>query len=116
MSPCVITVEVPQLLMGVIRGGALVMTGCCMDFTLVYHSTFIHTSHDHQVYPHLYSYILGRCYSLSICGGDAERDIVVSYVVFKTIRSQGYGVACWVLWGPRSIHPLVMLLNSSSKV
>jgi hypothetical protein len=89
VSSQVVTVEVLQLLMGVIRSRGMVMIGCSMDFTLVHYSSFIHAPNDGQVHSHVYPYVFGWGDPSPIGGGNVEGDIVLSLVEVEAIRGQG---------------------------
>jgi hypothetical protein len=116
VTKSVVTAEAEQLLIGVIRCGAVVVIGSSMDITLVCNSSFVHAAPCHWVHSHADLDPLGWGDTSSISGRDAERDIVLSAIADKAIGSGGQGTAIRALWGPRCVHPSAMRLNSSSLV
>jgi hypothetical protein len=102
--------------MGVIRCIAMVMIGGSVYFTFVDHSPLVHASQQHGVCSHVYSNEFGWHHTMAIGDGDDEGHIVVPTVEVEAFRNRGYGMTRLALWGPRSMHLVAMLLNSSSSV
>jgi hypothetical protein len=89
MTEVVVAADAEQLLVGVIRGRAVVMVRGGVDITLIYNSPFIHAAPRRGVHSHAHLDPLGSGDSSSVSSGDAERDVVLSVVTDETVRSGG---------------------------
>jgi hypothetical protein len=89
MAEVIVAADAEQLLVGVIRCGAMVMVRSGVDITLVYNSPFVHAAPCHGIHSHVYLDPLGHGDALSVSGRDAERDVVLSAVADEAVWSGG---------------------------
>jgi hypothetical protein len=89
MTEVVVAADAEQLLVGVIRSGAMVAIRSCVDITLVHDSAFIRTPPYGGIHSHAHSNPLGWGNTVSISRGDAEGDVVLSAVANEAIGSGG---------------------------
>jgi hypothetical protein len=82
----------------------------------VYHSSPIHASVYGGIDSHADADIFGGVNPMSIGGRDKEGDVVMSPIVVKAWRGQGYRMARRVLRGPKCVCPAAMTPNASSTV
>jgi hypothetical protein len=89
VTEAVVAADVEQLLVGVIRGRAVVVVRGGVDITLIYNSPFIHAAPRRGVHSHAHLDPLGCGDSLPVSSGDAERDVVLPAVADEAVGSGG---------------------------
>jgi hypothetical protein len=89
VSEAVVAVEAEQLLICIIRCGAMITNGGCMNITLVDDSPFIHAPPCHRVHSHANFDPLGCGDASSASDRDVERDVVLSAVTDEAVGSGG---------------------------
>jgi hypothetical protein len=89
MTKSVVTAEVEQLLVVVVRHRAVIAIGSCMDITLVHDSPFIHATPRCRVHSHMDLDPLGWGNALPIGDGDTEGNVILPSVVYEAVGSGG---------------------------
>jgi hypothetical protein len=85
----VVAAEAEQLLIRIIRRGTVVVIRGGVNFTLVYHSSLVHTPPYYRVHSHPNPDPLGFGDALSVGSGDTEGDVVLPAIADKAVGSGG---------------------------